>query len=200
MPIPLQFSIGQRFGKLAVVRIANPEEIKRTKSDEKHRSRWWIVKCECGREKSIRANSLKSGMTTSCGKFPCRPTRMKLFGEAAKWSAYKAQIASLKIRNKKRRAGPLVWGLSLEQFLEITSSPCHYCGIAWSRIFPNYKKSINGRYKHNGIDRVNSSVGYIPSNCVPCCTNCNLAKAQMSVEEFRVWISRVYHHMGIGVS
>ena len=185
---------------LEVLRRAEQSEYVRSRSDIEHPQRWWMVKCDCGKTKAIRAYTLQNGDSQSCG---CRVEktratigeRTKLpIGEAAKWAAYVTSIAWLRRRNKTRKNGPLVWALSLEQFLQITSSPCHYCGIAWSKNFPNRKDTgkTNGNYKHNGIDRLDNRVGYIPSNCVPCCMTCNTAKAQMTVSEFRAWVERVH--------
>ena len=65
------------------------------------------------------------------------------------------------------------WELSIDQAGFYYTQPCYYCG-----------ESPNG--KLNGIDRQDSSEGYTTENCVPCCTTCNLAKRQMSPDEF-VW-------------
>ena len=65
------------------------------------------------------------------------------------------------------------WELSMDQSALFYTQPCHYCG-----------EPPNG--KLNGIDRQDSSVGYIIENCVPCCTTCNYAKQQLSPDEF-VW-------------
>lgn len=60
---------------------------------------------------------------------------------------------------------------------------CSYCGkpSGWP----------NGR---NGIDRVDSSVGYYPQNCVPCCKQCNRGKSNQSKKEFYEWVDRIYLH------
>jgi hypothetical protein len=73
------------------------------------------------------------------------------------------------------------WELTDEQVKEITSSPCYYTG------FPPAmkKKALSGEeYVYNGIDRVDSSKGYTPDNCVPCCTDINFMKRNMTKEKF----------------
>ena len=50
-------------------------------------------------------------------------------------------------------------------------------------------------WAHNGIDRVDSSKGYTIDNVVPCCSACNYAKHEMSVSEFKEYITRVYNHL-----
>ena len=44
----------------------------------------------------------------------------------------------------------------------------------------------------NGIDRINNSVGYTEKNSVPCCGTCNVAKGQMTLAEFKLWIARIH--------
>ena len=59
-------------------------------------------------------------------------------------------------------------------------------------------KGAYGDYIYNGIDRVDSNIGYIFENCVPCCKLCNMAKKEYPVEEFKEWIAKLgklrHHH------
>ena len=48
--------------------------------------------------------------------------------------------------------------------------------------------------KYNGIDRVDSSKGYEYNNVVSCCKNCNSAKMQLSIKEFKEHIIKIYNH------
>lgn len=43
----------------------------------------------------------------------------------------------------------------------------------------------------NGIDRVDSSIGYTIQNSVPCCKICNYAKHNLTLEEFTLWLDRL---------
>ena len=45
---------------------------------------------------------------------------------------------------------------------------------------------------YNGLDRVDNSRGYEPSNVVPCCRRCNRAKDDMSSQEFMKWLGQAY--------
>jgi len=49
---------GQRFGRLIVIK---------STGKDKHGSYLWLCRCDCGKEKIIRGDSLKNGDTTSCG-------------------------------------------------------------------------------------------------------------------------------------
>jgi hypothetical protein len=50
-----------------------------------------------------------------------------------------------------------------------------------------------------GIDRRDNSVGYLISNCAPCCKNCNLAKRDMSEAEFLRWVARIATKQGFSL-
>jgi 5-methylcytosine-specific restriction endonuclease McrA len=73
------------------------------------------------------------------------------------------------------------WSLSPIEAYYFIIGTCEYCGFK-----PDWP---NNRI---GIDRVDSSLGYIPSNCVSCCFTCNSAKGEKTVEEFRDWLRRIH--------
>lgn len=81
------------------------------------------------------------------------------------------RVLSLKITNmmqgaKKRHIENL---LSYEQIGNLMKNSCSYCGYNDSYV---------------GVDRVDSSVGYVAGNVVSCCTKCNFAKNEFSVADF----------------
>jgi len=90
---------------------------------------------------------------------------------------------------RKAKARGYEWGLTEEQFKEITQKDCYYCGAKPNNV-SKHKKS-NGNYLYNGIDRVNNTKGYIIDNVVPCCHTCNQAKSDLTLEKFKDWIKRV---------
>lgn len=69
------------------------------------------------------------------------------------------------------------WALTYEQFVALTSRSCVYCGA-----LP--KPSSVSRLPHNGVDRVDSTRGHEPDNCVPCCGRCNMMKGRLSIADF----------------
>ena len=71
--------------------------------------------------------------------------------------------------------------ISFEEFKEIASQSCFYC---------NGKLPETG----GGIDRINSSVGYVSGNCRPCCTNCNLSKNDLTETEFKDHTLAIYNN------
>lgn len=85
--------------------------------------------------------------------------------------------------------------LSKENFVNLVSSNCHYCGSA-----PEEKQHLK-RYNKtetpvftNGIDRIDSRLGYTITNCVPCCTVCNRMKLDYDLNFFHNHISKIYHY------
>lgn len=91
---------------------------------------------------------------------------------------------SLKSRNKRRANDPLKFKrdeykdsakrknlemlLTDEQMDSLFQMPCTYCGAV----------------PLNGIDRVDSDKGYIPNNCVACCSTCNYAKGHLKLQQY----------------
>lgn len=69
--------------------------------------------------------------------------------------------------------------ISFDEFKEIISKPCAYCGEKDKRI---------------GIDRINNDIGYILENCNPCCKYCNMMKKDMILDEFIEHIQKIYKH------
>jgi len=83
--------------------------------------------------------------------------------------ADKPKAKLVRIRNRATRKG-LTFELTLEALLtEFWQKPCHYCG--------DLIKTV-------GIDRVDSSLGYVTGNMVPCCSMCNFMKLTLSQEDF----------------
>jgi len=69
-----------------------------------------------------------------------------------------------------------------EQMKELFGSNCHYCNRPPRQV----KKGRHdyGNFVYNGVDRVDSTKGYIEGNIVPCCNACNVAKWKMTHSEF----------------
>ena len=43
----------------------------------------------------------------------------------------------------------------------------------------------------NGIDRINSSLGYVDGNVVPCCGTCNKMKMAMDESDFKMQVLKI---------
>jgi hypothetical protein len=173
---------GRRFDRLLVVG--------RSSGNTKKRA-FWRCKCDCGNVCTVMGKLLRSGMTRSCGCLHiehCHEMRVvNPFGDSAFNQLYATYKYQAKVRNHD-------FALTKEQFKILTQGDCYYCGMAPSQMHPKVKRHNNGYYIYNGVDRVDSSVGYYLENCVPCCGGCNHMKKQKSAEEFiRVCTAVVEH-------
>jgi hypothetical protein len=179
---------GQRFGRLEVVR---PGRIHKRRTT-------WVCRCDCGAEKEVVTDSLRTGNTQSCGCLhrenvsgPHLERRLPP-GEAA----FNALFHSYRSGAAQRE---LVFSLSQEEFLSLVSCVCYYCGREPSQI----KRAGDSTFVYNGIDRLDNALGYVKSNCRSCCVDCNYAKGTRSLTEFEKWIGDLskkrLNDLGVGV-
>ena len=163
----------------------------------------WLCKCDCGNEKVVVADNLSSGKSKSCGclKKEFLSKKGNQFGlyEDRQEAMMKVQYSHLKRRHTQNNMIGEV--LNFETFCTLSKSNCKYCGLEYSkeiedRLNEGKSKKIlsNEVLKINGIDRVDSSIGYTKENSVPCCKYCNFAKHTMSENDFYKWIRRVYEY------
>lgn len=73
---------------------------------------------------------------------------------------------------KKAKERGLSISITKSEFLTLTGTLCFYCG-----------QFSNGK-TYTGVDRTDSSKGYVRGNCVPCCTTCNWMKSDLTVTEW----------------
>lgn len=69
-----------------------------------------------------------------------------------------------------RIKGPMI---SEKEYWKIIEKPCIFCGISPS----------------NGVDRYDSSVGYVPGNVSSCCFQCNVMKKNIATD---IFIDKIY--------
>lgn len=83
------------------------------------------------------------------------------------------------------------WCLTNDQFLELIYQDCYYCGNP-----PEVRNRDKSTDKEmvNGIDRIDSSKGYVFDNCVPCCTMCNYMKQSYTIDNFLDQVKKIYQH------
>jgi hypothetical protein len=94
--------------------------------------------------------------------------------------------------------------LTLPQFKVVSQMPCAYCAKEPSNLFRlKYKndagKLVYGLFPeleicYSGLDRVDTTKGYVHGNVVPCCGDCNLMKNDGTLDEFFAQIKRVLSH------
>lgn len=174
---------GQRFGKLVAIRMYEKD------TQAKY---YWECQCDCGKTHHTSGHALRLGRSNSCG---CETGRKKHHDREA---VMMKDLYHHSIKKRSKAVGFQTY-ITLEEFKEVIVQSCYYCGI------PHSKKIEDVRYekgnKHyitdtvihcNGVDRLDSSKGYIEGNIESCCTICNRAKLTMSKDEFISWIKRLY--------
>lgn len=161
---------------------------------KKRRHAIWNCKCECGKIFKVRDCAIKNGQQ-SCGcellrvykdmSDKCKKINTKAIGIAAKNHLYTNYRMNAKNKNNSFK-------LTKEEFLNLTSQNCYYCGVEPKQIM--HKPQYNGDYIYNGIDRLDNNIGYELNNVVPCCGICNKAKRDLTQEQFKEWIERLICH------
>lgn len=99
MVVPLTVRLGQRFGRLLVIREADPY-IWRGRFSRRR----WVCECVCGAEAVVRDDSLKRSHTVSCGCLRDEKTRERATVHGAKtarsrWPEYEVWQSLLHRRN-----------------------------------------------------------------------------------------------------
>ena len=173
--------IGKKFGRLTTLERSSVRG--KNSYDTKY-----LCLCDCGTIKIISYSNLKSGTTKSCGclaKDLLRKRNKKGTGDTCRRAIWNYYTRNAKTRHIK-------WGLSYDSFKKIIEQPCHYCGDLAGTL----TKMRHGDFlKHNGIDRFHNDLGYVKNNCIPCCKRCNIAKGDMSPQNFEEWVITVYSHL-----
>jgi hypothetical protein len=139
----------------------------------------WQCRCHCGKQVIVPGTELRRGRhkTKSCG---CHLHN----DEAAIASLERRYISSARHRN-------LPYTLTYDQFKALATAPCHWCGVAPQFRDSKYELKLRIRWATNGVDRKDSSVGYVDGNVVPCCSLCNQMKFDYSAPEFLEHVRKI---------
>lgn len=160
--------IGQTFRRLTVL-----EHIEHTKDTYKYK-----CLCECGNMITLFAYQLIHGNNKSCG---CLEFKRVADGNSCENRLIRNYRNDAEKRNLK-------WDLTKEEAHNYFIDRCFYCDTPPFRI----KRDGNAPFIFNGIDRVNNTIGYNKNNCVTACFTCNRAKGEMSLQEFKSWINKIF--------
>jgi len=178
--------VGNKYGKLTVIQKSifrgNRGQVK------------WDCICECGNNHTVTGESLRHGKSKSCGCLKSgRPPNYKDNREVVLWN----RLYSSTIKKRNRGKFNQETNISLAEFINISKQPCFYCGDSFVQ---SAKDNANGTVitntliLFNGIDRINSGIGYEIGNVVSCCKHCNTAKNSLTTEQFRSHIEKIYKH------
>ncbi len=163
----------------------------------------WECECSCGNIKIVVGQNLSSNKSKSCGclKNEFLKAKGNQYGlyEDRQDAMLRVQYSHLKRRHTKNKM--IGYVIIYETFSRLSKSKCRYCGLEYSKIIEdrlneskNQKRLSDEILKINGIDRIDSDIGYTKDNSVPCCKYCNFAKHTMSEKDFYIWVKRVYEY------
>lgn len=165
---------GQIFGKLTVLHIDFDKV-------GKERGSFYICVCDCGSKLSKSRHSLvrAKNPVKSCGCLQKEAARRLVKPNGG--SDKKCWINKYKKRAEKQQ---VEFSLSDEEFFQLCSKDCFYCGDKPIVRSHGYKSVYGVPFLSNGLDRIKPNEGYVLENVVPCCTHCNLQKRNTSQYDF----------------
>lgn len=164
----------------------------------KNKKQYLLCKCICGAIKEIRKDSLfdkrENKRIKSCG---CKQNLNRHKKPKSEDSMYNLLYRNCKCSSRYRN---LKFSLSLHEHKSLVIQNCYYCG---SSPTINQRVGKNGKLvgtpiPYNGIDRINSDVGYTLENCVPCCPMCNKMKMEQSTDEFMKKLLEIFNTHNLG--
>ena len=132
---------GKRFGRLTVVKYVD---------NDKHRNSRWLCLCDCGKEKIIIGQSLKSGATKSCG---C------------------SHIKHGHSKNGKVSKTYASWTHMIQRCIDSNYTNYHNYGGRGIKVckrwreFKNFLEDMGEAPEGHQIDRTNNDGNYCKSNC-----------------------------------
>ena len=175
--------VGDIFGSLTVVRF-----------ELRNKNHVLIAQCGCGKEKVFwKKSAVRRQKSCGCGVSDNGITSKQRRSWNTRLQGYKS---GARLRNYS-------WELSFEDFVEIASKPCYFCGQEpkdWECFSnsPSIRKDSPladaelYKIKFSGVDRYDNTKGYTVENSVPCCVYCNRAKSDMSFEQFKTHVERMH--------
>lgn len=182
---PFSDLTGKKFGRLSVFSI-------HARGTLKNRQTIYKCRCDCGGDKLARGGALSSGHTRSCGCF--RRESLREVGKKNTIGLGRASFNTLlRMYKKNAKIRGYSWSISDSDFENLTKGVCHYCGSI-PRTETRFCKTFNGTYVYNGIDRLDSGLGYSTMNVVSCCKTCNYMKRKMTHDGFIEHARKIARH------
>jgi len=176
--------IGSRVGQVTI--------LKELEIRNKNGSKYFLCKCDCGKEIKTTAtrlrikhkSSAKYSTIESCGCL--RSERRLSGGKNPPGLNIINKLVSDYITGAKHRgySNTLTW----DEHVYLFKQNCYYCNLPPSNIL----KAYNSSYIYSGIDRIDNTIGYTIDNVVSSCKKCNIAKFSGTQLNFIKWIKSLY--------
>lgn len=170
---------GNKYGYLTVIKFIT------TKNS-------WECQCICGKIVLRGGNALLKYKNPNCG---CKKGSYALLPNQL--GHKRAIIGDYKRHARERN---LKFELSEEEAINIILKDCYYCGNPPSNMKTvKPSKKVRAKYcctvttlYYNGIDRLDNTKHYTMDNCVPSCYLCNWSKMDLTIDQWKDWIKKVY--------
>jgi len=167
---------GRKFNQLTAIEWAG-----HAKANGGAQKRTWLFRCDCGRQKVLRAEHVTRGHIKSCGCL--KRSREPNQGPMA--TAYQVFKSGTK--------GNYADGdLTFEDFLELSRQDCFWCGCPPSTTRQNRNKKPGSAFTYNGLDRINHNLPHDRLNVLPACWTCNERRSNTPIGEWMNWIQAIY--------
>jgi len=148
------YEAGSRFGRLKILKFSHVN---------KHRSKCYLCRCDCGKETIVNKNDIRSGRTQSCGCLQVERRHEAISGE--KNTHYRHGGRGTKLYR--------VWHGMLERCSDAKHISYKYYGGKGISVcdqwkdFPTFREwALKNGYKDGlSIDRNQSTLNYAPENC-----------------------------------
>lgn len=143
---------GKRFGKLLIIGFSH--SVFRSKRQGFYQ--YWKCVCDCGKEKVVLYNNLKSSNTTSCG---CMSSRNLLPKTNTKHGKTRTPTY-----NNWRAMKDRCYGFGHSEYKRYGALGIKVCD-RWKNSFENFLEDMGERPPYHSIDRINPFGDYSPENC-----------------------------------
>ena len=176
----------KKFGKLLAV--------KRIGIDKKSGMYLWECLCDCGKTVIKETRCITRSMSCGCSRRDPKPDR-RIETEAR---ALNRLYSDYKIRGIKKNK----FEITKKDFAVLIKGDCFYCGDPPKERILCYRMRLSKNKEPvtllcNGIDRLNSALGYSMNNVVSCCTICNRMKLDLGFEEFSNQAKKIYKNLNL---
>lgn len=191
--------VGETYGNYKVI-----EKIKIPKKVSRGNGVYVTCNATAWKCEYIPSGEIKVVTTGYLSEFKQKSLEDKVLTELVKNNKHQKGFRNFLYKTSKRNALTRNhdFKLTQDEYEEIIFKDCYYCG-EHPKSMTNEQIKNRGNMNepplfYNGIDRIDSNVGYIKENCVPCCPMCNYMKRIYTQKDFYNQITKIYKHLNLG--
>lgn len=175
-----QKRVGKTYGSIKVLKLDHIDRV--TVDDSTTLRVYYLTKClKCGKQ-SIRLYNWNQWHNSEKCKYCSESSITDNPAYNSLWRTYQ----------QGARERNISWELSVDQFLQLVTQNCYYCGETPKYRSKRYGTNLMHTTPVNGIDRLDPSKTYTIDNCVTCCSYCNYMKQAHNKESFLKHIEKIH--------